>query len=117
VKNKRILVIEDEFLIALDIISVLEDAGFREVRHIETEEEALMQIERHSWDAAIADANLNGRSIEQVARVLRERGVPFLVVTGYGRKSLPAAIGAAPILEKPFQHRQLLQTLIGLCGV
>lgn len=116
-KNKRILVIEDEFLVALEITSVLEEAGFGEVQQAATEKTALEQIEEGTWDAVVADANLNGRRIDRIAGVLTQKGIPFVVVTGYERKSLLAAIGAAPILEKPFRGPQLVQTLSRLCGV
>lgn len=112
--GKRILVIEDEFLIALEITAALEQGGFSSVEQAASEKEALKRITEERWDGVIADANLNGRSIDRIASLLGQRSIPFIVVTGYGKDTLPAAIGAAPVLEKPFHGAQLAKTLIDL---
>jgi DNA-binding NtrC family response regulator len=110
----RILVIEDEYLIALEIQSVLADGGFVEVEHAATEEEALLHIEQGGFTAAVADANLYGRGISRIAAALTARAVPFVIVTGYGRESLPAEVAHAPLVEKPFDSRLLLQAVTRL---
>jgi CheY-like chemotaxis protein len=114
--GKRILVIEDEYLVALEMQSVLADAGFAEVEYAATEREALARIEEGGWDAAIADANLNGRGISRIAAALTEHGVPFMIVTGYARESLPPEVAHVPFLDKPFHAPRLVQTVSRLCA-
>lgn len=114
--GKRILVVEDEFLIALEILSMLEDAGFSGVEHAGTEAEALRLLGSGAWDAVVADANLDGRSAERLTIHLRAQGIPFVVVTGYDRDSLPASIRDAPLIEKPLHGSRLAQTVAKLCG-
>jgi CheY-like chemotaxis protein len=111
VKRRRILVIEDEFLIALEIASTLEDAGFSDIVHVNNEADALHLITTGQWDGVVADANLNGRRIDQVAVALHQRSIPFIIVTGYTRDSLSASIGDAPVIEKPFYGPALTDAL------
>jgi CheY-like chemotaxis protein len=107
-KGKRILVIEDEFLIGVEIESILKASGAKDVGSAATEEEALRQIEHGTWDAVVADANLNGRGIQRIAHILVERSIPLLVVTGYGLESLPPEVRQSPVLTKPFRASQLV---------
>jgi CheY-like chemotaxis protein len=116
-KHLRILVIEDEFLVALDLVDSLLRAGFGKVVHAETETTALRQLEHEQWDAVVADANLNGNSIAQIGNTLLTRGIPFVVVTGYDREHLPAPIRDAPLLSKPVSGDQLAHAVMRLCGL
>lgn len=111
----RVLVIEDEILVGLDVVYVLQKAGFGYVEHVATEDEALRLIATQTWSAVVADANLNGRSIERIARLLQEKTLPFVVVSGYERRNLPSVIGGAPILGKPVSYVQLVETVRCLC--
>ena len=114
-KNCRVLVIEDELLVGLDVVWTLENAGFPHVEHAVDEADALHRLHTDTWHAVVADANLNGRGIDQIALLLREKELPFIVVTGYGRENLPDIIGAAPILAKPFSPRDLIRHVQELC--
>jgi CheY-like chemotaxis protein len=116
-KHMNILVIEDEFVVALDLIDSLLRAGFGNVIHAETETTALRQLEQGQWDAVVADANLNGKSIAQVGDTLLARGIPFVIVTGYDREHLPLQIRDAPLLGKPVSGDQLAHTVMRLCGL
>ena len=109
-----ILIIEDEFLVAVDIRFHLQRAGFAEVEHASTEEAALRAIADRSWAAAVVDANLNGRGIDEIAAALKGKGVPFVVVTGYGRNGLPAVVDDVQVIEKPFNSKRLLDAVTGL---
>ena len=113
--GKRILLIEDEFLIALDIQRELKEAGFDAVEHAATEREALTRIQEGQWDAVVADANLNGRGLTRIASALNQHQIPFVIVTGYSRESLPPEVGEVPVVDKPFSGRQLIQTVLSLC--
>jgi CheY-like chemotaxis protein len=116
VKPLRILVIEDEFLVALDMVAALEQMGYDPVKHAETENIALQQLKENDWNAVIVDANLNGRGIERIAALLRARGIPFVIVTGYNRENLPAVIRDAPVLTKPVSFENLEQSVRRLCS-
>jgi DNA-binding response OmpR family regulator len=110
-----ILIIEDEFLVAAEIRFHLQRGGFGELEHAATERDALAAIGARDWDAAVLDANLNGRGIDRIAAALSEKSIPFVIVTGYGRKGLPEAVADIPVIEKPFPPRVLLETVAGLC--
>ena len=105
---KRILVVEDEFLIALDITGALEQGGLVVIGPLASVRDALATIERESVDGALLDANLGGESVGQVADALFVRGVPFAFVSGYGREQLPAQHKGAPLIAKPFTSEDLL---------
>src|ERR1700740_1000900 len=97
-----ILMIEDEFLVAAEIQFHLERGGFVGSEHAATERDALAAIADHHWDAAVVDANLNGRGIHKIVAALQEKSVPFMIVTGYGRNGMPEGIADVPVIDKPF---------------
>jgi CheY-like chemotaxis protein len=106
--QKRILVVEDEFLIALDIAGALEQNGLVVVGPYAAMGEALQALERQPLDGALLDANLGGQPVGQIADALLARKVPFAFVTGYGRERLPPQHRAAPLVRKPFTDKDLL---------
>jgi PAS domain S-box-containing protein len=106
--GKRVLIVEDEPLIALDVAASLEGAGAKVIGPIGTAEEALALIEGTRLDAALLDGNLRGRAVDDIAAALTRHKVPFLFLTGYGRESLPRAFGKTAMLAKPFSQEQLL---------
>jgi CheY-like chemotaxis protein len=114
--GKHILVIEDEALIAADMLEAMQAAGAVQVEYAATEAEALAAIGQKRWDAALADANLSGRGIDQVAAALREHGIPFIIVTGYGRNNLSSDLADIPLIEKPCAGRQLVKAVSLLCA-
>jgi hypothetical protein len=77
----------------------------------------LRHISQAEFDAALVDANLGGHSIEGVAAALADRGTPFALLTGYSRKSLPSQFANAPIIEKPFHRRTVIDSVRKLCSV
>jgi PAS domain S-box-containing protein len=109
----RFLVVEDESLIALDLVDRLEKLG-AETQSVSTEDESLALIEQDTFDCALLDANLHGRSVEAVAAALTRRKISFVFVTGYGRAGLPAAFTQAPALAKPVSDEQLLEAVMDL---
>jgi CheY-like chemotaxis protein len=110
--GKRFLVVEDEPLIALDIVPVLERSGALAAGPVGTVDEALLLIEKVKLDAALLDANLRGQSAAEIAAALTRANVPFVFVTGYGREALPSGFGNAPMLSKPFSQDQLIEAAI-----
>lgn len=106
--GKRILVVEDEPLVALDVVASLESEGVTGVGPAGTAAAALRLIETEEVDAALLDANLKGRPVDEIAAALTRRNIPFAFVTGYDRDSLPRAFRAAPMVSKPFTPEELL---------
>ena len=109
-----ILVVEDEYLVALDIEDMLVSAGYTVVGPAASLGEAYGLLERAPPAAALLDANLDGQSVEGLADVLAARGIPFLFVSGYGVQSLPARFRDRVIMAKPFHRTELLMALAGL---
>ncbi len=107
----RVLIVEDETLLALDLESTLEANGCTVVGTMGTISAALASIQQAAPDAAILDLNLNGESAVPVADALADRGVPFLFLTGYDRDHLPERHRAAPLIGKPYILADLLRTL------
>ncbi len=112
----RLLVVEDEYLIASDLLMALENAGARVFGPVSDVERAMEVVGESGidLDAAILDINLGGELVYPAARILRERGMPFLFVTGYTFSSLPREFAAAPCLAKPVDETQLIALVSGL---
>jgi DNA-binding response OmpR family regulator len=108
----RILVVEDEMLVAMLVEEMLGMLGCEVVGPAATLDEAVAAVRANRLDGALLDANLHGRDSSPVAEALRECGVPFLLVTGYGRGDLGrAALNAAPRVKKPFRFQQLAERM------
>ena len=110
----RILIIEDEPVLAVTLEDSLIDAGFAIAGVAGRLEMALAMIERGDCDAAILDANLAAVSAAPVATALTARRVPFVVVSGYGPAQLGGAFSRAIYLKKPYRLEQLVQALNGV---
>lgn len=106
-QGRRFLVVEDEPLIGLEIVSLLEELGISVTGPVGNEREALEAIQSTPLDMALLDANLSGLPVDAIAAALTSASVPFVFVTGYSRDSLPAAFNSAPVLSKPFTTEQL----------
>jgi len=109
--KKRILVVEDEMLVAMNIEDMLLDIG-HEVAGIANRLEAGIEAAREGgFDIAMLDVNLAGDLSFPIADILEEKGIPYLFATGYGRKGVKDDYGAAPVLQKPFRARDLQQAI------
>ena len=110
--GRRILVVEDEYLVADHIKEMLEDLGYEVVGPVPTVPEAITAIAREKLDAVLLDANLGGASSAPIAAELAARRLPFIVVTGYGYLELAtAALQSAPRVNKPFTSADLAAIL------
>jgi signal transduction histidine kinase/DNA-binding response OmpR family regulator len=112
--GKRLLVVEDEALVALDIVASLEGAGAEVTGSAGTAREALKIIGDTPLDAALLDANLRGQPVDDIAAALAARNIPFLFVTGYGPESLPKAFAKTAMLAKPFSQADLAAAVASL---
>jgi CheY-like chemotaxis protein len=107
----RIIVVEDEMMIAMLLQDMLADLGHTVVGIATRLEQALDLARTADADLAILDVNLNGVDSFAVAQVLAERGLPFFFATGYGALGLEAPFQNALTLKKPFEIKDLSQTL------
>ena len=110
-RGKRVLIVEDEVLVVLDIESALLDAGLVVAGTAGTIDKAKQLIAAGGYDMVLLDGNLGGRPVDELAAMLAERRVPFAFATGYGREGVPQAFADRPILAKPFGSEQLLAML------
>lgn len=106
--GRRILVVEDELMVAMGLEMVLADAGYVVVGPIGRFEQALEAAADGEVDFALLDVNVRGEEVYPVADILSKRGIPYAFLTGYGRESLPKSQNAARVLSKPFNATQLL---------
>jgi len=97
--SARVLVVEDEFMIGLDVSQQLASAGYEVVGPATSVAKALSL--EPTCDVAVLDVNLGGETCEPVARKLRESGKPFVVLTGYSPDNLAPSFNDATILTKP----------------
>ena len=112
--GKRCLVVDDEFLIALDIQQALENAGAAEVVCAGNASEALAAVKAGRFDVAVLDVRLGrtGGSSLPVAEVLAAAGTPFVFLTGLRGDSAEArAYPRAPVIEKPYDAQALLAAI------
>ncbi|HYX04831.1 MAG TPA: response regulator, partial [Reyranella sp.] len=110
---KRVLVVEDEVLVAMLIEDMLRELGCEIAALSSSLEDAVERARTATFDFAVLDVNLNGRLSFPVAEVVRSRGLPFVFATGYGAKILAQAPFDVPVLQKPF-GREELQRVIAL---
>jgi len=112
-KGARVLIVEDAVLLALELETGLSEAGAAVVGPAYELEEALALL-GGEIDAAVLDANLNGRSVTPVAEALAKRGVPFVFATGYGDAGGAPTGFDAPIIRKPYDVTQVAAAVAGV---
>lgn len=108
----RVLVVEDEGVVALLIEDMLQDLGCVVVGSIANLSRALEAARVETFDLAMLDVNLDGQLVFPVAEVLRSRRVPFLFSTGYGRIGVPDMFNDREVLSKPFVKDELERKLL-----
>jgi CheY-like chemotaxis protein len=107
----RVLVVEDEFMIGLDISEQLAEAGFEVVGPALSVAKALRFVAEPGCDVAVLDVNLGSETSGSIARNLRASGTPFVVVTGYSADNLPPWFRDAIVLTKPYRIDDLVAAL------
>lgn len=105
-KGARVLIVEDAVLLALELETGLAEAGATVIGPAYELEEAMALLDQ-PIDAAVLDANLNGRSVIPVAEALAARKTPFVFATGYGEAGGPGGFDAAPVIRKPYDVMQV----------
>ncbi|HYH36711.1 MAG TPA: response regulator [Azospirillum sp.] len=116
-KGLRLLVVEDEAMVAMMLEDMLGDLGCEVVGPAGSVARAqeLAQGEP-GLAAAILDVNLGGLPIYPVAETLKARGIPFVFITGYGAADLDGRFADAPTVQKPFSMPALRDTLVKVIG-
>jgi CheY-like chemotaxis protein len=102
-RRASVLVVEDEVMIRMMVTDMLVDLGHSIAAEAGEIDEALRLAESADFDLAILDVNVNGKTIEPVARVVERRKVPLLFSTGYSVDALPESFRGRPSLQKPFR--------------
>jgi DNA-binding response OmpR family regulator len=108
--GRRLLVVEDDYMIAADLASALQEYGAHVIGPAGSIENAMdLLAADYSIDGAVLDLNLRGKRSYPVADALRAREVPFIFATGYDAWTIPDVYADVPRVEKPVNTRALAQ--------
>jgi DNA-binding response OmpR family regulator len=109
--HPTVLLVEDDPLVAMDVETVLAEAGYRVIGPADSCAHALSILRQEKPDVAILDLNLRGEMAFAVFDRLDETGRPFIIVSGHSRQVVPARHARRPFLQKPCDNGVLLKTL------
>jgi CheY-like chemotaxis protein len=109
--GRRVLVVEDEMMVAWLLEDMLGDLDYAVVGPAARVDQALALLDAEVVDAAVLDVNLNGQKSYPVAAALAARRVPFVFSTGYHQDSLTDGYKGFPALQKPFERAKLAAIL------
>lgn len=116
--GRRVLVVEDESLVAMLLETILEDMGCTPVGPAANIDEGMaLATDGERLDAALLDVNVAGRQVFPVAEALKARGVPFVFSTGYGEGGLPEEWRGQATIQKPFTEAAVRDALMKAMGV
>lgn len=107
----RVLVVEDEFMIAMLIEQTLADNDCVVVGSCSNVSDALQLAQSGSFDLAVLDVNLRGEKVYPVAEMLERRGIPFVLLSGYGKEAVPPGHPDWRACSKPFTSSTLVEIL------
>jgi two-component sensor histidine kinase len=111
--GRRVLLVEDEALVAMMIQECLTECGHSVIGPINRAADALSAAKDGDFDAAILDINLGDGMAYPVAEILSARGVPFVFLTGYDAEMIDGRFGEVPILQKPIERQMLEKIFVG----
>jgi DNA-binding response OmpR family regulator len=109
--GRRVLVVEDDYFIALELCTALRDCGADVIGPARDVQSGLAAIRKEQLDCAVLDINLQGRMGFQIATELRTRGVPAIFATGYDRTTIPPELADMVRLEKPVDLNALCRAV------
>lgn len=109
--QRRILIVEDEAVVAMLVEEFLETFGCVVLGPAARAAQALELVAAHPIDAAVLDVNLAGERSYPVADELRTRGIPFVFATGYGKDGLDPSYRQDLVIQKPFTQETLRNAL------
>jgi len=108
-KSPRVLVAEDEIVVALFIEDILAEFGYRVAGVVSRLEDAMAHPP--NYDLAVLDVHLNGQPVFDFADRLAAQGTPFIFATGYGERGIPERHRGRPVLQKPYMPETLKRAL------
>jgi DNA-binding response OmpR family regulator len=111
-QDLRVLVVEDESLVAMLIEEYLQDFGCAPACTASRVGKGLKVVNSTELDAAVLDVNVAGESVAPIAEALEKRGVPFIFASGYGAGGVDARWAGRPVLQKPFSAKELHAALV-----
>ncbi|HZR72621.1 response regulator [Bradyrhizobium sp.] len=106
-----ILLVEDEALIRMMLVDMVEELGHTVIAEAGSVEIGRPLAEIEQYDLAIVDINLEGFNAQPVVEAIRDRGLPFFLLSGYGAASVPDALKGMPVLNKPCSLETLKHTI------
>ena len=116
--GRRVLVVEDESLVAMLLETILEDMECVPIGPASNVDDGQkLARDTENLDAALLDVNVAGRQVFPVAEALKERGVPFVFSTGYGEGGLPETWRGRSTIQKPFTEDAVRSALFKALGV
>lgn len=108
-RGLRILVVEDEYFVAVELCEVLKTSGAEVIGPAPTVDKAIEEMATGDVHGAVLDVNLRGEAVFAVSDLLKAQGVPLLYVTGYDREALPEERRGAVVLGKPIDADRLVR--------
>jgi PAS domain S-box-containing protein len=112
ISGNRVMVVEDEALVAMVVSESLSGLGCTVVGPFSRCEDAMAAIAAGEVDAAILDVNLDGQMVYPLAELLAAGGVPFIFVTGYGAESIDRRFAHVPVIQKPVERHMLQRIFV-----
>jgi len=113
---QRVLIVEDELLLAMQMADLLRDMAYEPVGPFARVVTAIPVAIRAPLDAALLDFGLRDETVEPLAGILQRRGIPFAMVTAHSRDLLPAGLRGHPYLSKPFADEDVAGLLARILG-
>jgi CheY-like chemotaxis protein len=112
----RVLVVEDEMTVAMLIEDMVTELAYDVAAVVPRLEDAMRLLDSDSFDVAMLDVHLNGKTVFPFAAELQAREIPFLFATAYGPRGIPAEFQDHTVLQKPFGPVELRRALVSLAG-
>ena len=107
----RVLVVEDNFLLAEAVCDMLSVHGVRPIGPAPTVTAALRLVDANQIDAAVLDVRLHSDTVFPVCNVLQARSIPFIFATGSRKEEIPAAFANVAVVTKPYKATELMKAL------
>ena len=112
--GRNVLVVEDEYLLAVDIELAMEEHGANVIGPYPDQQGSLGALAKAAVDFAVLDVRLGPENVFELADILYNRKVPFVFVTGYDRSRMPKRFARVPCLSKPVQMDELMIKIASL---
>jgi CheY-like chemotaxis protein len=103
-----VLIVEDDFLIALEISQFVEDVGYTVVGPEKSVDAAIRALTQHKIDLALLDVHLGGELVFPIAKDLDAKGIPYIFLTSYSPAAIPVEHRHQPLVSKPYSPERLL---------